>query len=463
MVGSASNDDWLDSLKVLAAELSASRADSTYHDELMQLLEKWQHSRAEIDTRYTILLSFFLGTLKAEELDVDVSALAARLVAARTTAGNPLSADASAEEHLNSLLQSFGRGLPLQSPSASNGLVKERRRSAPPPGRPSSYQWVPNGDDGNGNSETSTNRQDQKGAENSTQPQAEQHVNTAYRMHLDRKHGEIEKLQEALSSKAMEAMNQNKEFGSLLETERAALQQASSIEEIELLKEILIGGTDELLDGQQQLADKLRSSFEYLQLVKSDSEQLHEELHKVRLLSLTDEFTGLPNRRAFVRRLSDEISRVSRYDVPLSLAIIDLDHFKQINDKYGHPVGDAVLAWYARNALPTFRHYDMVARYGGEEFAVLFPNTTYEGALRALKKMRQRIEYARCESGGHSISVPTFSAGLTVFQAGDSQEVLIKRADEALYRAKNRGRDRIEMIIPEGARKPEHTRSKSLD
>ncbi len=461
MVGPASNDDWLDSIKVLAEELRGSCSDVTYHDELMQLLEKWQHSRDEIDTRYTILLSFFLGTLKGVELDVDVTALAARLVATRTTAGNPISADVSAEEHLNDLLQSFGGGLALQSLSTSKGTVKERRRSAPPPGIPASSKWLDNGHDGN--IEAGTSRQNRNSAEPGTQTQAGQHVNSAYRMHLDRKHGEIDKLQEILSSKAMEAMNQNKEFGSLLETERAALQQASSVEEIELLKEILIGGTDELIDGQRQLAEKLRSSFEYLQLVKSDSQQLHEELHKVRLLSLTDEFTGLPNRRAFVRRLSDEISRVSRYDVPLSLAIIDLDHFKQINDKYGHPVGDAVLVWYARNALPTFRHYDMVARYGGEEFAVLFPNTTYDGAHRALKKMRQRIEYARCESGGHSVSVPTFSAGLTVFQTGDTQEVLIKRADEALYIAKNRGRDRIEMLIPEGARQAEHNESTRLD
>ena len=103
-----------------------------------------------------------------------------------------------------------------------------------------------------------------------------------------------------------------------------------------------------------------------------------------------------------------------------------------------------MLAWYAENALPIFRHYDMVARWGGEEFAVLFPGTTGEGARRALAKMRNHISGATCEHDGVEIDVPTFSAGLTTYRPGDTEATLIKRADQALYRAKSQGRDRIE-------------------
>jgi diguanylate cyclase (GGDEF)-like protein len=90
----------------------------------------------------------------------------------------------------------------------------------------------------------------------------------------------------------------------------------------------------------------------------------------------------------------------------------------------------------------------MVARYGGEEFAVLFPNTTSEGAMKALQKMRERIDNARVEYDGFEIEVPTFSAGLTTYQVGDTKSTLIKRADKALYLAKNGGRDRVEVKLP---------------
>ena len=276
-------------------------------------------------------------------------------------------------------------------------------------------------------------------------PFVERRVNSAYRMHLNRKRDEIDKLQETLVNKVAEAINQNKEFGALLEIERGALQQAESIQEIETLRQILLGGIDELLQGQSALAKKLRGSSDYLQLVKSDSERLHDELNKVRLLSLTDEFTGLPNRRAFMRRLEDEIGRAQRYGTPLALALIDLDEFKLINDTHGHAAGDDVLRCYANNVLSIFRHHDMVARYGGEEFSVLLPNTASEGALCALRKVQGRAQKTYCEHVGNRLTLPTFSAGLTLYVPGETPSGLIDRADKALYSAKRMGRDRIEV------------------
>lgn len=274
---------------------------------------------------------------------------------------------------------------------------------------------------------------------------SERRVNTAYRLHLDRKRDEIEKLQETLSQGIREAITQNREFGALLQIELSALKQADGEQEMENLRHILIGGIEELISGQHLLDSKLNQTGGYLNLIKADSQRLRDELHKVRLLSLTDEFTGLPNRRAFMRRLQDELGRAQRYGTPLALVLIDLDEFKSINDAHGHNGGDEVLRHYANQVLTILRHHDMVARYGGEEFAVMLPNTTEGGAIAAMDKARQRARELVCQFGDKAIKLPTFSAGVAMYQAGESPNDLIERADRALYAAKSFGRDRTEV------------------
>jgi diguanylate cyclase (GGDEF)-like protein len=281
-------------------------------------------------------------------------------------------------------------------------------------------------------------------------PAVERRVNGAYRLHLDRKRDEIEKMQEQLARNVADTISQNREFGALLEIELRALQQAEGKQEIEELRRILIGGIEELIRGQRLLDTKLQRTANYLDVVRNDSERLRDELKKVRLLSLTDEFTGLPNRRAFMRRLHDEIGRAQRYGTALALALIDLDGFKAINDKYGHAGGDAILRCYASKVLTALRHHDLAARYGGEEFAVLLPNTTEEGALAALNKVRARTREVRCEFGNQYLPIPTFSAGVTLYVPGESYTALIDRADRALYRAKHLGRNRIEIELLAG-------------
>ena len=275
----------------------------------------------------------------------------------------------------------------------------------------------------------------------------ERRVHSAYRLHLDRKRDEIEKLQETLAKSVTEAVQQNREFGALLQIELRALQQAEGAAEVEQLRQILIGGIGELIQGQRQLGQKLHRTGDYLKLIKSDSQRLRDELNKVRLLSLTDEFTGLPNRRAFMRRLQDEISRAQRYGIPLAMALIDLDEFKAINDAFGHAGGDEVLRAYANQVLTVLRHHDLVARYGGEEFAVLLPNTAQEGAVSAMAKVRERAQATHCAVEGRKIPMPTFSAGVTLYVPGEAPNVLIERADRALYRAKRSGRDRVEIEL----------------
>ena len=279
------------------------------------------------------------------------------------------------------------------------------------------------------------------------QPQepVERRVDSVYRSHLDSKRRDIQKLQSTLAQRVLETITQNEEFGVLLEVVLGELHQVSDAEELEELRWTLIREIEKLNKGHHELADKLDSTHHYLQLIESDSRQLSDELTRVRLLSLTDELTGLPNRRAFLRRLEDEVARVQRYGFPLSLALIDLDYFKQINDRYGHAAGDEVLSLYSKSILSIFRHHDLVARYGGEEFAVLLPNTDADGSRRALNKVKKRASETTWQVEDKVMTVPTFSAGVSLYKPGETVGSFIDRADKALYRAKRLGRNRVEL------------------
>lgn len=283
-----------------------------------------------------------------------------------------------------------------------------------------------------------------------------------YRNELESRREDIQKLQSSLGQQVVETITQNEEFGVILEVVLAELRQAEDTQGVENARWTMVREIEKLMRGHNDLADKLDSTHHYLQLIESDSRELTNELTRVRLLSLTDELTGLPNRRAFMRRLEDEVARVQRYGFPLSFALIDLDHFKSVNDEYGHAAGDEVLRVYSKNIMTVFRHHDMVARYGGEEFAVLLPNTDADGAIRALNKVRRRAAETRWQSNGTVAQVPTFSAGVSLFKPGESASAFIERADKALYRAKRLGRDRIELDVtyePEEAGRSQRRRS----
>ncbi len=268
-----------------------------------------------------------------------------------------------------------------------------------------------------------------------------------YRNELEARREDIQKLQSTLSQQVLETITQNEEFGVVLERVLTELHKAGDMSGVENVRWILIREIEKLMKGHNDLADKLDSTHHYLQLIESDSRELTDELTRVKLLSLTDELTGLANRRAFMRRMEDEVARVQRYGFPLSFALIDLDQFKSINDEHGHAAGDEVLRVYSKNILSIFRHHDMVARYGGEEFAVLLPNTDADGAIRALNKVKRRAAETRWQSNGVVSQVPSFSAGVSLFKPGESASAFIERADKALYRAKRMGRDRIELDI----------------
>ena len=255
------------------------------------------------------------------------------------------------------------------------------------------------------------------------------HVDLLYRHHLSEQHKGIQKLEQELLQKIQCINSCHEKFGLLLIQSLEDAEKAETIEDIHQLRRVVIREAENMARGNQILSDTLQGAFNYLEILQKDGQRLTEELARVHLLSLTDDLTGLPNRRAFLRHLSDEISRSERYGFPLSVAIIDLDHFKSINDQYGHPVGDAVLRNYAKNIFTILRNHDIVSRYGGEEFAVLLPNTQLEKALTALNKVLFRARKSRFMLDGTSYSVPTISVGLTQYKHGEDANSLLERAD----------------------------------
>lgn len=162
-------------------------------------------------------------------------------------------------------------------------------------------------------------------------------------------------------------------------------------------------------------------------------------------LARTDVLTGLANRRQLLEQLSAQIARAERGHQPPSVLIGDLDHFKSINDEYGHLAGDEVLTSAAAVARKLIRSCDVAARYGGEEFVVLFPETCLEDARRIAERIRCEIECIRVPACPRKI---TISVGLAAWRMGDTPSVFMGRADAALYAAKAGGRNRVETAVP---------------
>jgi diguanylate cyclase (GGDEF)-like protein len=184
--------------------------------------------------------------------------------------------------------------------------------------------------------------------------------------------------------------------------------------------------------------------------IKTLQDQLRATKAQLEKLSVTDGLTGLYNHRYFEQRLAEEFGRAQRYSDPVSLMMFDLDHFKQINDKYGHPFGDTVLRETADLVRGSVREPDICARYGGEEFAIILPKTHLQGALvvaeRFLNRMREKVYQVDrgAESPPTEVRV-TASVGISFYPSKDvtTPELLVKFADDALYRAKHEGRDTI--------------------
>ncbi|AYC30941.1 GGDEF domain-containing protein [Pseudomonas cavernae] len=195
---------------------------------------------------------------------------------------------------------------------------------------------------------------------------------------------------------------------------------------------------------EQAVSGRLQTLVERVAVMEQDAQGFRERLEVQRQKALVDPLTGLPNRAAWGERLELEVARWQRYGGELLLAVLDIDHFKRINDGFGHLAGDKVLKIIAGELARRLRKTDFIARFGGEEFVLLLPGTPLAGGQQVLETLRQAVEACPFHFKGEPLCI-TLSGGLTAFAAGDQAVAVFERADQALYRAKRGGRNRLEL------------------
>jgi len=188
----------------------------------------------------------------------------------------------------------------------------------------------------------------------------------------------------------------------------------------------------------------LQKAVNYVIEKTEEQRQAEKQITKLKQLAIVDPLSGFYNRRYFFEQLTSEFNRSMRYQHPLSILLIDFDHFKHINDTYGHQMGDTVISGSTAVIKKNIRSTDIAARYGGEEFCLILTGTSLQGALIAGEKIRRQLESVRFKlPNGGEIHV-TISAGAAQFNPGDkSMDELLGRADNALYKAKTAGRNRV--------------------
>ncbi len=165
---------------------------------------------------------------------------------------------------------------------------------------------------------------------------------------------------------------------------------------------------------------------------------------KINELLKTDELTGIANRRYFMEYFTKMYASSSRHNLPLSLAIADIDDFKAVNDQYGHQAGDQVLSAFARLLNESSREEDLAARYGGEEFIILLLHTDLEQSVKMIERVRSAFEKLTEDEGPQKV---TASFGLTALKDGDTLKTLTERADKALYASKETGKNKTTVFI----------------
>jgi len=203
---------------------------------------------------------------------------------------------------------------------------------------------------------------------------------------------------------------------------------------------VYVGG--HMYNLQQRIREQRESLRDNQQRLSESNNRLQSAMERLAEIAVRDSLTGLFNRRHFLERLDEELALAERGGRHLHVALIDLDHFKKVNDQHGHQVGDQVLRKFADVARRELRRSDVIARYGGEEFIVLFNEGSTADIQQVLERLRVQFALA-CRNDINSQLQATLSAGLAVWQADDRAETITLRADRALYQAKHKGRNRL--------------------
>ncbi|MGL5998348.1 MAG: diguanylate cyclase [Pseudomonas proteolytica] len=232
---------------------------------------------------------------------------------------------------------------------------------------------------------------------------------------------------------------------------QSSVQEAADLDDLKQVLEShlegLLGAMDEHQKQRDQreheVAARLQGLAERVASMEQEAQGYRDHLEVQRQKALIDPLTGLPNRAAWSERLEYEVNTWHQQGNNLSLAMLDLDHFKRINDSYGHLAGDKVLKIIANVLNKRLRPTDFIARFGGEEFVLLMPDSALGDALELGERLRAAIEACPFHFKGERVTI-TMSIGMAQFQPGERSDLALKRADEALYRAKAAGRNQVQ-------------------
>ena len=229
------------------------------------------------------------------------------------------------------------------------------------------------------------------------------------------------------------------EFGETVDNTANELVDLSNPDKIREAVRSLVDATRHVSQHTTRLSAQLEASADQIN-------QLQTALDRVRLESDQDTLTGVANRKCFDRTLAAAVGDASTQGGPLSLCMIDVDHFKRFNDTHGHRAGDAVLRVIAQVFQHNVRDLDVVARYGGEEFSIIMPKADLASATRSVDRIRKILSEKDIvrRSTGEKLGTVTVSVGVAQLRGDDTLDTLIERADQALYAAKRSGRDRVQ-------------------
>lgn len=233
------------------------------------------------------------------------------------------------------------------------------------------------------------------------------------------------------------------EYRSRVERHAEQVSQANSIAELSDVIDELIGETRAIQARTERSRSEVRDMSEKVDAANAEIARLQQELEETSQLVRHDPLTGTLNRKGLDEALEREVGRGQRSGKPLSLALLDVDNFKQLNDTLGHLAGDSALQHLARVIQDTLRPQDAVARYGGEEFVLLLPDTPLDAAVGVVQRLQRELT-RRFFLHENSKQLITFSAGVSELGANEEPQRAIARADEAMYRAKRAGKNRVE-------------------
>ncbi len=258
----------------------------------------------------------------------------------------------------------------------------------------------------------------------------------------ERERDELKKIISILADSISGLLHSSGDFDSGLDDCVDRLQKARTLSEVQEIREALLQQAQGLQARTRQMVEDVRLAQTQVDDANKKVESLKQQMEKVKQEIIIDPLTRTFNRRAYDEKIKQEIMGFQRYSRPTALAIIDIDHFKNVNDTYGHRTGDGVLRILSGIMKKEIREIDVLARYGGEEFALILPHTPYGQALEVAERIRRKVEESRFTYKSKPFSV-TISIGVGTLKAEDTLETYVERVDQALYRAKNNGRNQV--------------------